>query len=175
MAYDAMNTNPVYADDLAAAETPAIDGAPARGAAAAAALAYLSAAPLLAASLVVVAGPAGAGAVAAALMGLYGPALIVFFGGVRWGVAVMKPEGPTFRSLLGAALPLLVGLPLFLPFETTVKFLLIMGLTVLLLIDDLRATRRGVGAPAWYLGVRTPLTVLINVAFLVALAGLWNG
>lgn len=32
-----------------------------------------------------------------------------------------------------------------------------------------RQPRRDYAAPAWYLGVRAPLTVLIEVAFLVAL------
>jgi len=34
------------------------------------------------------------------------------------------------------------------------------------------ATGHGSGAPGWYLAVRLPLTVLIEVAFLVALAGM---
>ena len=93
-------------------------------------------------------------------MGLYGAALIVFFGGVRWGVAVMKPEGPALRDLLGAAAPLGIALPLFLFVGAFWVFPVIMVLIALLLIDDIRATKRGSGAPAWYLGVRAPLTVL---------------
>lgn len=136
---------------------------------AAIALAYLGAAPLLAAALIVVqAGPAAN--LAASLMALYGAMLIVFFGGVRWGVAVMKPGGPTPRALLGAVIPLLAAAPLFLPGDWMLKTLAIMGVLLLLLIDDLGATRRGDGAPAWYLGVRVPLTVLIEIAFLMAIA-----
>ncbi len=132
-------------------------------------LAYLAAAPLIAAALLIVALNGGSGPVPE-LMALYGAALIVFFGGVRWGVAVMRPEGPTLRSLLGSALPLMLALPLFLPWALHLKFVAIMALTAALLVDDLNATRRGSGAPAWYLAVRLPLTVLIEVAFLVALA-----
>lgn len=131
-------------------------------------LAYLGAAPLLAAALTMIAAPQNAAA--QAFLVLYGAALVIFFGGVRWGVAVMKPEGPTMRALLGAVLPMLAALPLFAPGAVQAKMIAIMVLIFVLLIDDLGATRRGQGAPQWYLGVRLPLTVLIEVAFLVALA-----
>jgi hypothetical protein len=136
---------------------------------AAIALAYLGAAPLLGAALVVVRGGAAA-EIAREMMTLYGAMLLVFFGGVRWGVAVMKPDGPTPRALLGAGLPMFAAMPLFLPGDAAGKALIIMALTIFILIDDLGATRRGDGAPDWYLGVRIPLTVLIEIAFLVALA-----
>ncbi len=132
-------------------------------------LAYLGAAPLLAAALTMIADPLNA-AKAEAFLVLYGAALLIFFGGVRWGVAVMKPQGPTTRALIGAALPMLAALPLFAPGGAQMKMIAIMVLIIVLLVDDLQATRRGDGAPAWYLGVRAPLTVLIEVAFLVALA-----
>jgi len=132
-------------------------------------LAYLGAAPLLAASLMMIADPENAAAAEGFLV-LYGAALLIFFGGVRWGVAVMKPAGPTPRALFGAVVPMIAALPLFAPGDATTKIVAIMALTIILLIDDLRATRRGDGAPAWYLGVRAPLTVLIEVALLVALA-----
>ncbi|MEO0398515.1 MAG: DUF3429 family protein [Pseudomonadota bacterium] len=131
-------------------------------------LSYVAAAPLIAAALAIVADPARSEEWRA-LMALYGAALIIFFGGVRWGVAVMRAEGPTFRSLLGAALPFFFAMPLFVPGPTDWKLPAIMALLLALLIDDLGATRRGSGAPAWYLAVRLPLTVLIEVAFLVAL------
>lgn len=136
-------------------------------------LAYLGAAPLLAAALVLIADPFEAAA--EAFLVLYGAALLIFFGGVRWGVAVMKPAGPTTRALIGAGLPMFAALPLFAPGDANLKMIAIMGLMLVLLIDDLNATRRGDGAPAWYLGVRIPLTVLIEVAFLVALAAGMRG
>ncbi|MEK7266515.1 MAG: DUF3429 domain-containing protein [Pseudomonadota bacterium] len=135
-------------------------------------LAYLGAAPLLAAALGMIAYPASG---AEAFLVLYGAALLIFFGGVRWGVAVMKPAGPTARALLGAGLPMLAALPLFAPGGAPLKMLVIMALMLALLVDDLSATRRGDGAPAWYLGVRVPLTVLIEVAFLVAIAAGMRG
>jgi hypothetical protein len=143
--------------------------------AAASFLAYLGAAPLLGASLLIVVDHDRFAAVAEPFLVLYSAALIIFFGGVRWGVAVMRQRGPTMRHLIGAAAPLLAALPLFGPGPATVKIVAIMALILILLIDDLHATRRGGGAPLWYLGVRVPLTVLIEVALLVALAaGLRN-
>lgn len=157
-------------------ETPAQDTphrpAPVTGAASL--LAYLGAAPLLAAAIAMITNPFDT-AGAEAFLVLYGAALLIFFGGVRWGVAVMKPNGPTKRALLGAGLPMVAALPLFLPGDAGVKMMVIMALMIVLLIDDLRATRRGDGAPEWYLGVRAPLTVLIEVAFLVALATKMSG
>ena len=135
-------------------------------------LAYLAAFPLIAAALVIVSVEGGAPFVAATFMSLYGAALIVFFGGVRWGVAVMKPEGPTLAALFGAGLPMLAALPLFTPIALVYKFPAIMVIVALLLFDDLQATRRGSGAPEWYLAVRLPLTVLIELAFIVALVGM---
>ena len=135
-------------------------------------LAYLASAPLIAAALVIVAGGQG-GVAATYFMSLYGGALIVFFGGVRWGVAVMKEGGPTMRALLGAALPMLAALPLLAPVgDVYWKFAAIMIVVAILLVDDLKATRRGSGAPHWYLAVRVPLTVLIELAFLIAVVGL---
>ncbi|WDI30798.1 DUF3429 domain-containing protein [Hyphococcus flavus] len=135
-------------------------------------LAYLASAPLIAAALIIISTDADGVYAASYAMTLYGAALIVFFGGVRWGVAIMKDGGPTMRALLGAGLPLVLALPLLAPSGGLYwKFLVIMALVALLLIDDLRATRRGSGAPEWYLAVRLPLTVLIELAFLIAIVG----
>ncbi|MEM6414191.1 MAG: DUF3429 domain-containing protein [Pseudomonadota bacterium] len=131
-------------------------------------LSYAAAAPLIGAALYLVADSSMVELVRT-LMALYGAALIIFFGGIRWGVAIMTKGGPTFRSLIGAAFPLFAAMPLFFPAPVEWKLAIIMVLTALLLIDDLNATRRGSGAPTWYLGVRLPLTVLIEVAILVAL------
>ncbi|WP_425408543.1 DUF3429 domain-containing protein [Hyphococcus sp.] len=151
-------------------ETPATKSSVNTGAAQM--LAYLASAPLIAAALVIVGGDRETTSIAAYLMTVYGAALIVFFGGVRWGVAIMKAGGPTSRALLGAVLPLAAAMPLFAPAGGVFwKFPVIMALAALLLVDDLKATRRGSGAPEWYLAVRLPLTVLIELAFLIAIVG----
>lgn len=136
-------------------------------------LAYLAAAPLIVAALIIVAGGDRAVSLAAYGMGVYGAALVVFFGGVRWGVAVMKEGGPGMRALFGACLPLAAAMPLFAPVGGVYwKFPVIMALVALLLIDDMKATRSGSGAPSWYLTARLPLTVLIELAFVIAMVGM---
>lgn len=157
---------PTQKENAASLKPPAETGA-------AQILAYLAATPLIAASLVVVAVGDRDGLIAAHAMTLYGAALIVFFGGVRWGIAIMKEGGPTLRALLGAGLPLAAAMPLLAPLGGVQwKFAAIMTLVALLLFDDLKATRRGSGAPHWYLAVRLPLTVLIELAFVVAIVGM---
>lgn len=134
----------------------------------AAVLAYAGALPPIIAALLIWLRPADLGAGATNLMLIYGGALIVFFGGVRWGVAVMRPDGPSFFSLLGGVIPLLMAFPVFLLEDAFTRFLIVIVALPVLLWDDLRATRRGSGAPDWYLGVRTPLTILMTVSFLLA-------
>jgi hypothetical protein len=136
----------------------------------AAVLAYAGALPLIVSALLVVVRPETYGEPAQSFMIAYGGMLIVFFGGVRWGVAVMRPAGPTFASLVGGVLPLLAALPIFLLGGDKWKFAFIIAMLPILLFDDLKATRRGSGAPDWYLGVRAPLTILMEFSFLVAFA-----
>ncbi|MEM9170720.1 MAG: DUF3429 domain-containing protein [Pseudomonadota bacterium] len=154
----------------AGAEKPASQGLPQS----AAVLAYAGALPLILIAMSVALDPPtprpdGPGAFdwRVFYMQVFGAGLIAFFGGVRWGVAVMMPEGPTFRQLFSGILPFLFSLVIFAFFRMPfVQMLLILGALPVLLIDDLMATRRGAGAPAWYLGVRTPLTILVFGSFL---------
>ncbi len=136
---------------------------------AAAAVAYAGALPLIAGAILGWARPEDLGPMVLGWMAIYGVALLGFFGGVRWGIAVMQPAGPTFPQLLGAVVPLMLAVAVF-PLEGVVTQLAVLTLAIpILLIDDLRATRRGAGPPAWYLGVRVPLTVMMELAFLAAL------
>ena len=134
----------------------------------AAVLAYAGALPLIIGALIVWLRPEETAASITNFMLLYGGVLIAFFGGVRWGIAVMRSGGPTFASLLGGVVPLLIALPIFFLDDARLRFLIIIIALPLLLWDDLRATRRGSGAPDWYLGVRTPLTILMSVSFIIA-------
>ena len=136
----------------------------------AAVLAYAGALPPIICSLLVLLRGDDFGAAALAFMSLYGGVLIAFFGGVRWGIAVMRPAGPSFKHLLGGVAPLLIALPIFFIDDIQIRLLIVIFALPILLIDDLRATRRGSGAPSWYLGVRTPLTVLMEAAFILAFA-----
>ncbi|MGE0408805.1 MAG: DUF3429 domain-containing protein [Amphiplicatus sp.] len=141
----------------------------------AAMLAYAGALPLIVWALLILVRPESYGVFAKEFMIVYGGVLIAFFGGVRWGVAVMRPEGPGFRNLLGGVIPVIVAMPIFFMGDDRLKLIMIAIALPILLVDDLRATRRGSGAPDWYLGVRAPLTVLMEISFLVALAATLRG
>lgn len=155
-------------DTPAAASPPAAAGLPQ----AAAALAYAGALPLVVAAILVWFAQPPLSAQSLAFMAAYGIALLAFFGGVRWGVAVMRPEGPTFANVAGAAAPLALALPLILVDAANARLWVLVIALPVLLFDDLRATQRGSGAPEWYLGVRLPLTVLMEISLLAALAHL---
>lgn len=135
---------------------------------AAAVLAYAGALPLIVAALLIWLRPADFGPGAATFMATFGGLLIAYFGGVRWGIAVMRPSGPTFAGLLGGVAPLLIAAPIFYLDNLVARFAIIIIALPVLLLDDLRATRRGSGAPAWYLGVRAPLTILMTASFVIA-------
>lgn len=134
----------------------------------AAVLAYAGSLPLIISALLVWLRPDDLGANTTTFMLIYGGALIAFFGGVRWGIAVMRSGGPSFASLLGGVIPLVIAMPIFFLDDVRMRFLIIIIALPILLWDDLRATKRGSGAPDWYLGVRTPLTILMMVSFVIA-------
>ncbi|WP_306251114.1 DUF3429 domain-containing protein [Parvularcula sp. IMCC14364] len=136
---------------------------------AAAAIAYAGALPLIIGAILVWARPMDIGPHLIDLIILCGGALLAFFGGIRWGIAVMHSTGPTFTNLFGGIMPLLISFPIFLMENDLVRLLIIVVALPLLLFDDLRATRRGSGAPDWYLGVRLPLTVMMELAFAATL------
>ena len=132
-------------------------------------LAYSGALPLILGAVLAWARPDLAAA-ALRFMALYGGVLLVFFGGVRWGIAVMRERGAGFSHLLGAVVPAALGLPIILTDRTTLALGALAVILPLLLLSDLRETRVGSGAPAWYLGVRVPLTISMEAAVLAGLA-----
>lgn len=141
----------------------------------AAALAYAGALPLIVATLLIMLRPTEFGASAITFMLGYGSALIIFFGGVRWGITVMRKSGPSFSGLLGAIIPLAIGLVSFHIEDWRLRFIIIIITLPVLLWDDMRATRRGSGAPDWYLGVRAPLTALMLASFITAFVAAIRG
>ncbi len=142
---------------------------------AAAAVAYAGALPLIIGAILVWARPMDLGPKLVELIILYGGLLLAFFGGIRWGVAVMHPGGPTFGNLFGGLIPLFLAVPIFLMENEVLRLAIIVIALPLLLIDDLRATRRGSGAPDWYLGVRLPLTIMMELALVGTLAHMLMG
>ena len=132
-------------------------------------LAYSGALPLILAALVAWLRPDLAEP-ALLTMAFYGGTLLVFFGGVRWGVAVMREGGASFGHLLGAIMPTVLALPVVASPSVALSLGALAIILPLLLLSDLRATRAGSGAPSWYLGVRVPLTISMEAAVLVGLA-----
>ncbi|MEL7030088.1 MAG: DUF3429 family protein, partial [Pseudomonadota bacterium] len=139
----------------------------------AAALAYAGALPLILAAVLVWAAPDRFAADASTFAAAYGTMLLIFFGGVRWGVAVMRRQGPNFIELGCSLAPALAALPLLFIDAVRAELAFFLVAFPVLLWDDLRATRKGDGAPQWYLGVRIPLTILMVTSFAAALAGLF--
>jgi hypothetical protein len=135
---------------------------------AAAVLAYAGSLPVIVGALIILLRAGDLAEQTTRLMLIYGGLLIAFFGGVRWGVAVMRPGGPSFSALIGGAVPLALAMAIFLMGSPQARFVMVLVALPALLLDDLRATRKGSGAPDWYLGVRTPLTLLMEASFLVA-------
>ena len=131
-------------------------------------LAYSGALPLVIASVVAWVRPDLAEPVFAA-MTFYGGVLLIFFGGVRWGVAVMREGGAGFGHLVGAIVPALLALPVITAPTPVLSLGALAIILPLLLLSDLRATQAGSGAPGWYLGVRVPLTMMMEAAILIGL------
>jgi len=69
---------------------------------------------------------------AKAFLILYGGILLTFFGGVRWGVAVMRDSGPNFMNLFGGIWPILVAIPVFFLENNLIRFLIIITVLPLL-------------------------------------------
>ncbi|MEM8986192.1 MAG: DUF3429 domain-containing protein [Pseudomonadota bacterium] len=160
--------------DAAAARTHDADPAAARKGLpqSAALLAYAGALPLLILAIIGWTVAPGLADGITAFTIAYAIALLAFFGGVRWGVAVMRADGPSFAQLIGAVMPVFMAAPLMFVAGPVTQLALLSVIFPALLIDDLRTTRKGVGAPTWYLGVRTPLTIVLELALLATLARL---
>jgi hypothetical protein len=170
---DQHQTQPETANTSASASYHGVapqDAAPSSGLTqAAAALAYAGALPLILAALLVWARPTDIGPQLINLIIVYGGLLLAFFGGVRWGVAVMHRGGPTFANLLGGVMPFVIAFPVFLLEAAWLRLLILVIALPVMLLDDLRATRKGSGAPDWYLGVRLPLTIMMEFALVLTL------
>ena len=154
------------ADRVSASAPRNAQGAPTG---ASALLAYSGALPLIVAAVIAWVRPDLAEP-ALLTMVFYGSILLVFFGGVRWGVAVMREGGASFGHLVGAIIPALLALPVIAAPSPALSLGALALVLPLLLLSDLRATRAGSGAPAWYLGVRVPLTLMMETSVLIGLA-----
>jgi len=134
-------------------------------------LAYAGSLPTIIAAICIWLRPDDIGFQATTFLLLYAGVLVAFFGGVRWGIAILRPGGPSFSNLLGGIWPLLIAIPLLMLDDVRLRFLIIIIALPILLWDDLRSTQAQSGAPEWYLGVRFPLTVILETGFILALLG----
>ncbi len=103
------------------------------------------------------------------LMLVYAATVASFLGGVRWGVEIVRPEGPSARNLLLSVTPQLAGWALAaapgLPFAMRFD-----GLAALLIVQGL-ADMTAKDLPSWYRALRGPLTV--GAAASMAALGAW--
>lgn len=102
-------------------------------------------------------------------LGAYGAVILSFLGGVHWGLAAGSAHDPEGRKLparlVVSVIPSLVGWAGLLMADTIGLFILAGGFAAMLLVD-LRAARMG-EAPAWYLRLRIPLSLIAIAALLV--------
>lgn len=95
----------------------------------------------------------------------YGAVILSFLGGIHWGLAMTGSHGADFRRLGIGVLPALIGwAALIVP--PAIGILALALSFALMLPVDLAATRRG-DAPAWYPGLRWPLTLTVVAALLI--------
>jgi len=141
---------------------------------AAAALGYAGALPfIIAATAVWILGEEMSTRSLLVLIG-FGALILSFLGGVRWGLAMLGPEGPTFRELTISVIPTVIAWAALLvnsispegPYAVPLGILMV-GLLVQLWSDH-RAATRGL-APGWYPGLRIPLTILVVLSLGAAL------
>ena len=106
----------------------------------------------------------------------YGAVVLSFLGGVRWGFEIFgtHPGAPRAFTLTIATLPAIAACGALL-IDAAVPQLAILAAAYLgLLLSDVRAARAA-EAPAWYPGLRVPLTVTVEVALAAAIAKLVIG
>ncbi|MCP5432346.1 MAG: DUF3429 domain-containing protein [Alphaproteobacteria bacterium] len=137
----------------------------------AAALGYLGALPIVVLAVAAWLGDAGLKSFAIGTEIMLGALLLVFIGGVRWGLAMAAAPGPGFASLAVSVVPALLVWGVLTVEDRAIQLGILIAAFLALLVSDLRLTARG-GAPAWYPGLRVPLTVLVVGALGASLAAL---
>lgn len=98
--------------------------------------------------------------------------LLTFLGGIRWGLAISSEEGSGFTPLVIAVLASWVALGAALVPDPRIKIGILIAGLLWLLWSDIRATGKA-QAPAWYPGLRIPLTALVTLSFAFTLAHLF--
>ena len=137
-------------------------------------LGYAGLLPQAAAVAVMALGPAGWHFSALSLGYAYAALILSFLGGLWWGLAARQPGTPPAWIWLAAVTPSLIALASAVPWAIGAAWpgpsLVVLGLALLgSLLVDRRLAAKGL-APAWWLTLRTPLSVGLGGLTLVAAA-----
>jgi hypothetical protein len=97
----------------------------------------------------------------------YGAVIVSFKGGIRWGLAITKPNSRALRRLIQSVVPSLTGFGALLLTATLSAALLVVTL-LLMLWWDWRLQSAG-EAPDWYVRLRLPLSLGASIA----IASIW--
>ncbi len=104
-------------------------------------------------------------------LSLYALAILSFMGAIHWGLAMAKPNTNQAANYAASVIPALVGWFALILLPVALALRVMAAAFVLLVIYDIRATRRGI-APPWYPRLRIPVTVVVVTALaLASLAG----
>ncbi|MGB0497844.1 MAG: DUF3429 domain-containing protein [Rubricella sp.] len=95
----------------------------------------------------------------------YGTIILAFMAGCLWGFAAQRGRRPAWTELIVSVLPA-IWLFFALAFPGTAGLWALLGGFVALLGADLMFAHRGI-APAWWMALRIPLTVIVSACLLV--------
>lgn len=140
---------------------------------AAVALGLFGLVPFVLLSAIALFGPEAARPPAHQLLAAYGAVILAFMGGCRWGFAgAGMGEGPGWWPLCVAVVPALLGFGALAMDGSGggpgALVVLALGL-IALFAADVALTRAG-GAPAWWPGLRLPLTAVASASLLAPAA-----
>ncbi len=122
--------------------------------------------------------PLGAAALRFVLIGLVGYAAVIlsFLGAVHWGLALLTPrmtKAQAWNSLGWGVAPSLLGWVALLlaagGLQPWLVLVFLLGDFALCRLMDSALVRNYPDVPAWYLGLRTRLTIGVMIALLIAL------
>jgi hypothetical protein len=132
---------------------------------AAAVLGYAGALPFVVGATVLWLSDAGMGQAVHFAILTYGAVILSFMGGVRWGLEMVGPhsDAPRAGTLIVSVLPALIAWGALLISRPILQLAILIVAFAWLLLSDRGATRRG-EAPAWYPGLRIPLTLTVEAS-----------
>jgi len=139
-------------------------------------LGIAGAAPFVAGALAMLVGPGWLKLTAYVYLVNYAAVALAFVGAVHWGLALAASRAGVavgWSWYGGSVLPALAGWVALLLIQPAPKLVLLGLGFAAVFIADVRAERAG-AAPAWYPALRKPLTIVVLVSLLGALAATWR-